>query len=586
MSIERRYRLPARLTAVLLLAASLPVYAEQYRSKILVTPEGELGKGAELSIEELEQQIGSIQAPYARSSAGRHLARHYLQQGEYDKAIDYYQQALAAEGLSDVANREMLRELAQVYLVKGDYPAAARALDQALKLELVPEAADYLLLAQAYYRMKKYVNVVVTLDGIGERGLDLTPQQMHQAVALYYSAGAFAQCEGLLRRLLEIEPENPDNWHQLVSVYLQQNKRRQALDSLALAREKGVPFSEADVILLVDLHAVNENPYGAADILQRAIAANEVKGNAANYRKLFDLWFLARENERAQRALKQAARLSGDTELYLYLAQLLLEQRDWKALHETMLAACADPLEDRFVGKANVYLGISQLKLGDEAGARRSFINATLITGANVQAGQWLEYMGAGPATREEARRIVGICYGSEDKRLEVAGSGYAAPVTEESASRGSAGFEIRDIPSQRIFYRKFEMPLAELALKAQSLVTRMGVALVQAGGSVDGPLHIIAEGEAGEAGEPEWHLALPTSGSPQGRGQYRVRTAASCRCASLQAEGEGDALVEQWLQFRRDVQDAGYQLTGERRLVIAQTPDRKLSMEFQLGIE
>ena len=139
---------------ILLTIIALPLSAQQYRSKILVTPEGELGKGAELSIEELERQIGSIQAPYARSSAGRHLARHYLEQGEYEKAIDYYRQALEAEGLSDVANREMLRELAQVYLVKGDFASATRTLEQALAIELVPEATEYQLLAQAYYRQK------------------------------------------------------------------------------------------------------------------------------------------------------------------------------------------------------------------------------------------------------------------------------------------------------------------------------------------------------------------------------------------------------------------------------------------------
>jgi tetratricopeptide (TPR) repeat protein len=427
---------------------------------------------------------------------------------------------------------------------------------------------------------------VAALDGIERRGLELDAQQMHQAVALYYSAGAFSQCERLLDRLLELEPDNPDNWHRLVSVYLKQNKRRQALDRLALAREKAVPFEAADILLLVDLHAVHKNPYGAAEILQRAIAANEVRGDAKHYRKLFDLWYLARENERAQAALERAARLSGDTELYLYLAQLLLEQRDWQQLNRTMLAACADPLEDRFVGKANVYLGISQLKLGDEAGARRSFINATLITGANVQAGQWLAYMDAGPTTREEARRIVGICYGSQDKRLEPGDSMETTATLAQQVAATDAAFEIRDIPAQRVFYREYKMPLAELAGKTRSLVTRMGVALVQAGGGADGPLHILAAGEEGSEDQPRWQLALPTSGSPQARGQYRVRQLPACRCATLAASGAGDALLDEWLTFRRGVEEAGHQLTGESRLVISQAVDGSPLIEMQLGVE
>ncbi len=129
-------------------------------------------------------------------------------------------------------------------------------------------------------------------------------------------------------------------------------------------------------------------------------------------------------------------------------------------------------------------------------------------------------------------------------------------------------------------------MPLVELAGKARSLVTRMGVALVQAGGGVDGPLHILTANDEPDDGEPRWQLALPTSGSPQGRGQYRVRTAPACRCATMTASGQGDALLEQWLGFRREVEAAGYQLTGERRLVISQAADQSLSLEFQLGVE
>ncbi len=198
----------------------------QYRSKIRIDPAADAGEGAGLSIEELERQINSIKDSYARSSAGRHLARHYVEQGEYDKAIDYYRTALGAAGLSDIANREMLREMAQVYLLSKDYAEAANTLERALRIRLVPEAGDYLLLAQAYYRLGRLVQVVAALDPIREKGLVLDIAQQRQALALYYQAGAYAQCEQLLRQLLNVEPDNPENWHQLAAVYLQQGKKK------------------------------------------------------------------------------------------------------------------------------------------------------------------------------------------------------------------------------------------------------------------------------------------------------------------------------------------------------------------------
>jgi hypothetical protein len=241
----------------------------------------------------------------------------------------------------------------------------------------------------------------------------------------------------------------------------------------------------------------------------------EIPGDAKNYRKLFEYWFLAREEQKMQAALSRAARLSGDTELYLYLAQLQMEQRAWQAMHQTMLAACAEQLADRYVGRANVLLGISQLKLGDAVNARRSFINATLIAGANTQAAQWLEFMGAEPATRKESRRIVGVCYGSIDKQQ--AEDGTLIVDAPEAAADPGVEFQIKTVPSLRLFYASYEMPLAELAAQAKSQVVRMGVSLVKSGGSVDGPVLVISLGDLPAQGDPtcNWHCPAAVRPAP-----------------------------------------------------------------------
>ena len=562
----------------------------QYRSKVLVTPGSDVDKGTQLSIEELEQQIGSIELPYAKSSAGRHLARHYVAQGEYGNAIAYYRQALAAEGLSDIANREMLRELAQVYLRKEDYAAAAQTLERALAIDLLPEVTDYLLLAQAHYRLGKYVAVVATLDRIQEQGLALDTTQLRQALALYYRVGAYAQCERLLQRLLALEPDEPQHWHLLASVYLQQDKKRQALDQLALAREKSVPFTESELFLLVNLQAANRNPYGAAQTLADALAKQQVKANGANYRKLFEFWLQAREQEHARNALATAARLSGDTELYLYLAQLQMEERAWQSMYQTMLAACANQLPDKYVGRANLLLGVSQLKLGDESAARRSFINATLIGGANAQAGQWLGFMNAAPTTEEEARRIVGICYGARDKRLKVASRSDARPavaaVEKVTDLTSREDIQIKTVPAMRLFYAEYDGPLVQLTGKLQSMGVRMNINLVKAGGSADGPLQIIStEAPVPGGAQASVQLALPFRGTPAGRGRYRTRAVPSFNCAYVAGEGAGKDFLAAWARFAEVLQAAGYELTGERRIVIARNSGA-IQTELQLGIK
>ena len=565
----------------------------QYRSRVILSPnDGDWAKGAELSIEELEQQLGSIEDAYAKSSAGRHLARHYVEQKQYDKAVEFYRQALQAEGLSDVANREMLRELAQVYLLKKDYSAAAQTLQQVLAIKLVPDIADFMLLARAQHQLGKYVDVVATLDRMQKGGFTMDAAQMQQALALYYHAGAFAQCELLLRRLLELQPDDPQNWHLLASVYLQQNKKKQALDQLTLARDKLVPFTERDILLLASLQSSNNNPYGAAEVLEDALSSQQVPQNASTYRKLFEFWLQAREQEKARKALQQAAKLSGDIDLYLYLAQLQMEEQDFDNMYPTMLAACAKQLPDKYVGRANLLLGVSQLKLGDETGARRSFINATLIGGVNAQAGQWLRFMDAAPATDDELRRIVSICYGANDKRLDASSTGVAqsaidGPTDAFEAENAPSAFEIKTVAPLSLFYMESSKPLAELLESLRGTVIAMYVSLAKSGGNADGPLQIFLTGDpAAPKEDVTVQLAAPYAGSASATGKYRVRTTAPFKCASLLFEGEGSALGATIAHLSESVKAAGHVVTGEMRIVVPQGDSAATPrLEIQIGI-
>lgn len=575
--------------ALLLFFVVAPVsYGEegQYRSRIRIDPNGDVSQGAGLSIDELERQISSITDSYARSSAGRHLARHYVEAGEYDKAIEYYKTALAADGLADVANREMLRELTQVYLLSEDYAAAASTMKRALRLKLVHQADDYLLLGQAYYRLGRLSQVVAALEPIHQQGLKLTLAQKRQALALYYQAGAYPQSEALLQELLVAEPNNPANWHQLTSVYLQQGKKKRALDQLTLAWEKSVPFREQDTILLADLHAVNGDPYGAAEILDTALVNKVAAANGLNYRKLFQYWLQARENERATAALVQAARLTGDIELYLYLAQLQMEQQAWQPMQQTMLAACSDQLQDKYVGRANLLLGISQLKLGDKESARRSFINATLIGGASNQAGQWLDFMEAAPATKREARRIASVCYGSRDKQVSPAAMASAdgdSLADETSAGQDASAVQIRTVPRLSLFYQEYDKPLMELGDHMKPMATRMAVAMIKSGGSMDGPLQLIFTGEPG-ANPPQ--LAYPFKGLPRAGRQYKVRHSESFKIAYLVHEGEAESIVDLLTGFYAEVTAAGHVPTGELRMVVQPPDGGAVKIELQVGIE
>jgi len=573
---------------ILLAATGLPFssWSEQYRSKILIDHGGTLEEGAALSLEQLEQQLDNLTEPYARASTTRHLARQYIQQGQYDKAIGYYEEALKAEGLSDIADREILRELARVYLLKKDYGSAVRVLEKVLLYDLAQEKTDFLWLARAWLKSGDYVATVKTLDQLNDTDIVLDEADLRQMLALYYQSGAYNQSADVLQELLLRAPENPEYWHQLATVYLLLNRRREALDHLSLAYEKRVLFREHNLLLLVDLFAFNNQPFVAARLLQMEIQRETISANGDHYRKLFELWLQAREKDQAMSALATAASLTGDTELYLHLAQLQSEKENWQAMQTTVLEACSTELDDRYVSRANLLLGISQLKLGDRENARGSFINATLI--------------GEPPST-SEVRKIASPCYGSSDRRQKIAAvensvqqSEEPVPAieTEQVEPEPVATYTVatRTVPAQRLFTARHNMPVVELAGKLQGLATRLAKSQIKAGGEVNGPLHILLESRPDTpGGKQQALLAFPTRGNPRSSGRYRAISTTPFHCAYFGYEGSADGIGTALGEFASVTMEAGYQLNGQARLVFScggNCTKEHIAVELQLGIK
>lgn len=187
---------------VTLAAFSAPVSAEAYRSKVYLDPSKKIDESVSLSIEQLEEQLGTFTDRYAKASAGRHLARHYVAEKQYNKAVDYYRQALAAEGLSRIANLEMTKELATVFLLQKRYSNALSLL-QELKPKLVEVDASFLLLlGQAQFKSGDFLALADTLDELMLQREALSEQQLQQLLAMAYGAKNYKQCETILALLI------------------------------------------------------------------------------------------------------------------------------------------------------------------------------------------------------------------------------------------------------------------------------------------------------------------------------------------------------------------------------------------------
>jgi tetratricopeptide (TPR) repeat protein len=409
-----------RLTLLFsLVAASLVALAgEQYRSRMYIDIEQDATENVALSVSELEKQLDTLQDNNARASAEKFLAQHYVAEKDYPKAIARLEDALRQPGQNDKARCDLLGELARLYVLQKDYDHAEDALKQLVDLQ-PPENADlYFLLAQLQYRNKHYVESTAAVDKALALEKNPSDDQLQTALAIYYSTGDYKRCAQVMQQRVGQDINNAMLWQQWVSLELKAGNPAQALTTLSLAWEKGVPFRDQDILLLCDLYTINKIPARGARVLEQAMKSGRVPDNSKMNDRLFRLWLQAGDRDKAQLALEKAAQQGDDKDLQLHLAQLYMEKEQWQAMQDIVLKACTTPLPDALVSRANLLLGISQLKLGATEPARRSFINATLTGGENDKAGQWLAYMKAEPTTEREKLGVSGSCYSNSTRSI------------------------------------------------------------------------------------------------------------------------------------------------------------------------
>lgn len=419
-----RFVIATTVIVICLLTGTSSVYAgEQYTSRMYIDIEQESTENVALSVSELEKQIGTMQDDYTRASAEKFLAQHYAAEKDYTKAIAHLNEALKHPGTNDNSRRDMLADLAALYLLQKDYDKATAAIQDYLDSN-PPENADmYLLLAQIHYKNKRYVDSAAALDKVlfnKNAPLQKKPSAdlLQSALSIYYSIGNYERSIQVIQMLVEQDINNATLWQQWISLLLKSGKHSQALTVMSLAWEKGIPFRDQDILLLCDLYAINKMPGRGARMLEDAIKNGQLQSNNKINDRLFRLWLQAGEREQAQKALERAAQQGDDKDMQLHLAQLYMEKEQWQKMQDMVLRACRSELPDTLVARANLYLGVSQFKLGDAENARRSFINATLIGGENEKAGEWLRYIKAAPASEREKAGVSGPCYSASTKSI------------------------------------------------------------------------------------------------------------------------------------------------------------------------
>lgn len=312
---------------------------------------------------------------YERSMVHQGLGQIAYESENIDGAIAEWNQALAADGLSNNDHYRVMYQIAQLQLSEEKYADALATLERFLTETRDTGAEAQALKGNALYRMERYDEAVAALDrALVANAGDATLYELK--MASLYEKEDFAGAAAVLQEMVRRWPDEPKHRINLAQMYIQADDYDRALDILQTAQREG-RLTEADHWRqLYQLLSYADQPAEAAAAIEAGIAAGTLPADADTLRAMGDNLYRAEKVNEAIAAYGRAAEQATDSgRIDQQRGHLLVEQERFAEAREALTRAIAKGnLDDE--GMAYVLLGEAEQGLGNTAAARSAFERA------------------------------------------------------------------------------------------------------------------------------------------------------------------------------------------------------------------
>ena len=335
--------------------------AKVYEALEVVDEKGEPAPDMATVIEiltELKNDQANLKS-YDRSVMWNSWGYVYFTEGEYDKAMQSYDNVINAPEVTFTIINAALFTLAQLNLVKENYKEGIALILQWMDEVETVTAQAWSLLGQAYFQQGDYRKSMSSM----KTAISMSEEEGYKPKENWYVI--VAACIGELKKeigekkallqqldiyeiLVNLYPKKL-YFIQLGGTYGQLGRERDYMITLKAAHAKDLLDKESEYLALAQLLLLNQNPYWAAQVLvsgQKKITTYQetevdkvtgkeikvdktgpvVKENEKNLKLLADSWRMAQEINKAIPVLAKAAALSKDGKAYVLLGNLYLSE--------------------------------------------------------------------------------------------------------------------------------------------------------------------------------------------------------------------------------------------------------------------
>jgi tetratricopeptide (TPR) repeat protein len=372
-------------------AMSQPVYEALMEIQELVEAEDHVN--AQISIRQLQEK--KRLSPYESAQIWNLSGYDFYLQEKYPDAIRSYQHVLQQSELPEALQQSTLKTMAQLYFTIENYPMALETIRRLMAIVPEPAADIFMLLGQAYFQMLNFEGAIppikTAIDMYRNQGRVPRENWLLLLRVCYWELKDFPNMLLVLEELIEAYPKDTYVLT-LAGIYSELGDTKKQLALTEALYEKGYIEGKTHAVNLANLYLLHGTPYKAARILEKEMAADNVKSDVRNLRLLSQAWYSAREDEKAIPPLKQAAASGEDSELYIRLAQSYINLEKWS---EAAAAAKQglDAGDLKRQDTANIMYGMALFNQKKLEQARRAFAAASKDKRSQRAAGQWIKYV-------------------------------------------------------------------------------------------------------------------------------------------------------------------------------------------------
>ena len=332
------------------------------------------------------------------------IARTYgfflYQQERFDEAIEKLQVSYDEKALPLAESTSLVQALSQLYATQGKTEKAKELLLNFIVIaEKSPKPVPgmntvYALTALIYATDKdfdtayKYINIAIELS------TSLKEDWYQLKFAIEYNKEDFIAAEGSAKALLFNKPDKKRYYIQLSAIYNILEKYDLSLATMEVSYMKGMLEKPEEFTNLASFYLYKQNPVMSANVLEKAIANENILFTTANAKLLADSWLYAKERSRSLDVLKDSLiNTPNDTKLAKQYVDIAFSAFKWNEVISGIERVKRLNISDN--GKYQLMQGIAYFELNKIQEAQESFTNASKSEKYADSGVAWLEYLQA-----------------------------------------------------------------------------------------------------------------------------------------------------------------------------------------------